>query len=353
MTESPQRKSWLLDLRVWGGLVVTGGCVAYALRGVPLREVATAVREVDFLPLLLLSAPFHVLSVWLRALRWRHLTEPIAPLSRGSLFRATSIGFAVNNLLPLRIGELVRVWALAREHGVSAGAVLGTVVLERMLDVASVLLLAVGALAWLGTGGEGGGVLQQGSRLLIPVAVAPLLGLLVLRVAPDPTIRLAVFCLRPFPAAFASFGERALRSFISGLGALRGGRHLVWIALHSLTIWLVASTVPLLVGLWAFGVELGGPLDTLLTSWVLLGAIGVAVAIPSAPGFVGPYQLAFSAVLVRYGVEPAEALAMGVLVWLAFWLTLTGLGLLALRSGPLRLAELLTSPPAGPRPHRQ
>ena len=68
--------------------------------------------------------------------------------------------------------------------------------------------------------------------------------------------------------------------------------------------------------------------------------VGVAVALPSAPGFIGPYQLAFKAVLVRFGVEPATALAMGVLVWFAFWLTLTLQGLFFLRGSNRSLAEL-------------
>jgi uncharacterized membrane protein YbhN (UPF0104 family) len=259
----------------------------------------------------------------------------------------------VNNLLPLRIGEFVRTWVLAREYRVSAGAVLGTVVLERVIDVVSVLLLAVGALSVVGFGGETAGVLREGSRLLIPVALMPLAGLVALRVAPEPMVRLMAFALRPLPERFARFAERALRSFMAGLGALRGGRHVIWIVFHSLAIWLVASTGPLLIGLWAFGIDVGGPRETLLTSWVLLGAIGVAVAIPSAPGFIGPYQLAFTAVLVRFGVDPARALAMGVVVWFIFWVTLTAQGLLVLRGRSLSLSDLISQPPPGESPPRQ
>jgi len=349
----PHGGPWWRDARVGVGLAVTAVCVVYAMRGIPLSDVAHALRDVDFWPLFLLSAPFYIGSVWLRALRWRHLTEPIAPISRASLFRAASVGFAVNNLLPLRIGELVRAWVLAREYRVSAGAVLGTVVLERVIDVVCVLTLAGVALSVVGLGGESAGVLQEGSRLLIPVALMPLLGLCALRVAPERMIRLTLLVLRPFPHGIARLAESALRSFMVGLGAMRGGRHVLWIAFHSLTIWLVASTGPLLVGLWAFDIDVGDLRETLLTSWVLLGAIGVAVAIPSAPGFIGPYQLAFTAVLVRFGVDPARALAMGVMVWFVFWVTLTAQGLLVLRRGSLRLADLITQPPPGESPLQQ
>ncbi len=337
---APRRGARLRDWRVWLGVGVTLVCVWYAARGIPLSDVLMAMRGVDFWQLFIFSAPFYVLSIYARALRWRHLTNPIAEIPRGTLYRATAIGFMVNNLLPLRIGEFVRSWTLARESGIPLGGVIGTVVLERVLDIVTVLLLAFGALAVVGMTSDATGVLHRGATLLLPIAVAPVTGLVLLRTAPEVVIRFTLLLLRPFPETFSAVVERALRSFIAGLGALRGGRHLFWIVLHSIVIWLVASTGPLLLGLWAFGVDLGSPLDTLFISWILLGAVGAAVAVPSAPGFIGPYQLAFKAVLVRLGVDPATALAMGVLVWFIFWLTLTLQGLLVLRAAHTSLSEL-------------
>jgi uncharacterized membrane protein YbhN (UPF0104 family) len=81
-----------------------------------------------------------------------------------------------------------------------------------------------------------------------------------------------------------------------------------------------------------------------LASYIALGAVGVAVAIPSAPGFFGTYQLAFKTVLEQFGVESATALAMGLLVWFAFWSTLTAGGLLVMRAGGTRFSDLIGSP---------
>ena len=262
--EPLRRRSRLRDWRVWFGVAITVVSIWWASRGIPMADVVASMREANFIPLLLLSAPFYVISVWVRALRWRHLTNPIAPMSRGALFRACSLGFMVNNILPLRIGEVVRSWTLARETGSSVGAVIGTVVLERVLDVVSVLMLALAALAFVGRTSAVGGVLEQGSNLLLPAAAAPLLGLVLLRVAPEFVIRTAHFFLLPLPLRFRELVERALRSFIGGLGALTGGSHLVWIVLHSVVIWLVLSVAPMLIGFWAFDVQIGTPMETLL-----------------------------------------------------------------------------------------
>src|SRR5262249_49776204 len=95
-----------------------------------------------------MSVPAYLAVVWLRALRWRHLTGTIRPMPRAALFRAVAVGFMANNIFPLRIGELVRVGFLARETRAPAAAVLATVVLERVIDGLSVLAMALGAIAF-------------------------------------------------------------------------------------------------------------------------------------------------------------------------------------------------------------
>ena len=300
-----------------------------------------AIRGSHFWMLLLLSAPFYVWSNFVRALRWKHLMKPVAEMERPMLYRATAVGFMVNNLLPLRLGELARSWMLHREGQVALSAVIGTVALERVLDAVTVLCLALGSLALVEQQSDLGGILQRGSMLLLPAALVPIAIIVVMRLAPEFVIRVSRRLLSRIPLHLQEKVESALRGFILGLAAISGGRHLFWIALHSLVLWLVTATAPFLLGFWAFGVDLGSFWDSLLSSWVLLGAVGVAVALPSAPGFIGPYQLAFKAVLVRFGIDPATAFAMGIVVWFIFWLSMTLQGAVALRYSRVRLSELL------------
>ncbi len=343
-----RRGSWLRDWRFWLGLSITLLCVWYMLSAVPLQEVREALASANIAILLAISVPAYVLSLWVRALRWRHLTNPIASIGRGALFRAAAVGFMVNNLLPLRVGELVRSIQLARETGTSTVAIFGTVVLERVADTVSLLLLASAALAWMGGEADRDGVLAQGARLIIPVALVPVLGLVVLRVAPEPFMRLLRLACRPLSETTATRIESTARRFTHGLAALSGGSHLFWIGLHSAVLWLILLTAPVVAGLLAFRIDLGSPMELLGISWIVLGATGVAVAIPSAPGFFGPYQLAFKEVLERFGVDPATALAIGLLVWVVFWVTFVVQGFIALRMGRLSLREILS--PAGKDP---
>jgi uncharacterized protein (TIRG00374 family) len=311
------------------GLAVTAFFVWLVMRDVPFEDVARDIARADWWVLLGLSIPAYLLALYLRALRWRYLTDPIQPISRGPLFRAVAVGFMANNLFPLRMGEVVRAWYLARETGASTAAIFGTVVLERVLDIATVVALAFAVLAVWGVGSES--PIAQGAVALLPAAILPIVLLAGLRVAPERAIAVALWVLRPFPRRLSEFSERLLRGFSEGLGALRGGLHLFWIAFYSLVIWLVASTIPLLAGFIALGIDLGSPLETLGAAWITLAAIGVAVAIPSAPGFFGAYHFACKLALERFGVPAETAVALGTLSHAVFWVTLTALGLGALR----------------------
>jgi uncharacterized protein (TIRG00374 family) len=323
---------------VWLGLAVTAVFLWLVLRGVPFADVARDIARADWGVMLALSVPSYVLAVYLRALRWRHLMDPIQSVPTGPLFRAVAVGFMANNIFPLRMGEVARSWYLARETGAGVAPVFATVVLERVLDIVTVVGLALGVIAVWGAGSQGG--IVRGALLLMPAAAVPVLALVVLRTAPERVIGAARWCLRPFPARVAASAERLLRGFSQGLGALRGGRHLFWIGFHSLTIWLVASTIPLLAGFLALGIKFPSPSQALQAAWITLAAIGVAVALPSAPGFFGAYHLACRLALERFGVSPESAVALGTLSHAVFWVTLTALGLGVLRVRQTSLVEV-------------
>ncbi|MCX5738350.1 MAG: lysylphosphatidylglycerol synthase transmembrane domain-containing protein [Proteobacteria bacterium] len=281
-TPTPKRvRRRFRDPRLWVGIAITFGTLSLAARGVDVRTLLHDLSRAN-LPLLIgLSAPIYLLTIWVRALRWRHLTNPVCDASRGALFRATAVGALANNVFPLRIGEVVRAFYLARETRAGTAALFGTVVLERGID----------------------GIGSVGGRGTAPV-------------------------------------ERLIRHMAEGLGSLRGGRHLWWVLWHTVVIWTVLGVAPFLAAMLALGIDLGSFERNLSAAFVTLTAVGIAVALPSAPGFVGPYHLAAREALRRFGVTEELALALGTLAHAVFWLTTTGIGLAVLRYRGTRLDEL-------------
>ena len=321
---------------------MTIAAAVFALRGVDLAAVGREFQRADLWWLILPSVPAYTAVMWLRGLRWRLLTNPIRPLPRMALSRATAVGFLANNVLPLRVGELLRTLLLAREYRLAPAAVLGTVVIERVIDSWMVISLLVGAL-WLA--GDAGGRWQSSAVWLLPVACVPALALAWLRLAPRQVRRVVGVPLRLFPARVQRLALDQLDRVGEGLGALRGGRHLFWIAWHTLTIWLVASTIPILAGFRSLGLAFPSAQAELAAGWVTLGALALAVALPSAPGFFGVYHSACRLALERFGFPAETAVAAGTLLHAVFWLTTSGLGLLALRGAGARLGDL--APDAG------
>src|SRR2546430_1667616 len=130
-------------------IVVVAAAVALLalfLRNVDLWRVAAEIVRArpEFLALSLATMP---VNLAIRAYRWQYLLEPLGPTRFGNAFRATAVGFAASSILPARAGEVIRPYFLARqarhEHGerVTATGAFATIILERLLDVVTVLVL--------------------------------------------------------------------------------------------------------------------------------------------------------------------------------------------------------------------
>ena len=110
------------------------------LRKVDLRSVAAEIAHAR-LPWLALSLATMFVNLAIRSLRWQYLLEPLGRVSFANAFRATAVGFAASSILPARAGEVIRPYFLARHENMTATGAFATIILERVLDVLTVLAL--------------------------------------------------------------------------------------------------------------------------------------------------------------------------------------------------------------------
>jgi uncharacterized protein (TIRG00374 family) len=313
----------LLDPRLGVGLVVTAAALWFAFRGVDFAQLGRDVARANLWVLILPSVPAYLWTLYVRALRWQHLIGGVGEASTGALFRATSVGFMVNNVFPLRMGELVRAWQLARESKMSATAVFGTVVVERVIDAVVILGIAAFVL------GNQVDVALFGWLALLPVGV-----IVWLRLRPAPLLDLADRLSHALlPNSLAERGMDLARQLAAGLAGIRGPRELAWVGFHSAVLWLVAGALPFWAALVALDIDLGNAWQMYMASLAILAGVGIAVGLPSAPGFFGVYHAACVVVLTPLGVSRELALALGALAHGVFWLSIIAFGLIALRSG--------------------
>ena len=230
------------------------------------------------------------LNLWLRALRWRHLTDPVvsrAPQAR--LFRGQAIGFMANNVFPLRIGEVLRAWYVARETGAPGAALFGTVIVERVVD--AVVVVALAAMV-LGVGGAKAAGLETRTVLfpLLGIALAPLGFVLLLRFAPARVIAARLAGLEPGALArhAPSASAPASSTWRTGCAGCGAGRPSPGSRFYSLVLWLVVAVIPFVATLWSLHIDLGSTSRTLLAAYVAPDVGGGGGRHPFRPGVLWP-----------------------------------------------------------------
>jgi glycosyltransferase 2 family protein len=329
MTPSPPARS-----RRWHTLVVgllTVGLVALFLRGINLREAWQAVlgAHLGWIGAALLAT---ALTYVLRSLRWQVLLAPIGAVSFRTSFRATVMGFAANLLLPARAGEFLRAYVIARQTTVNAPAAFATVIVERLLDLVTVLVLfacgilfaqidvgpAVEAAGWIAAGGS---------------AVA-LIVLFVLAGHPERVGRVADRLSSRLPAALAHLVGRLARTLTEGLRVMRSPWHFVVALAWSLPVWM-SIAAGIICTTWAFGLEM-----TFLGSFLVVGYLTVGVTVPT-PGSAGGFHYFYQLALVQFfGAAESPAGASAIVLHLVSFVPVTILGLVYMWQDGLTLGQV-------------
>jgi uncharacterized protein (TIRG00374 family) len=295
--------------------LAAGGLLALALlalffRGVDWAALAIAFRSAD--PWLLAAVVGATVVTYVaRAWRWGYLLAPLARVPFLRLFSATVVGFMTGLLVP-RAAEVVRPYLIARHHSLATSAAFASIILERLVDLITVLVLFFLYLYVLPhpaaqTRGPLLGALKLGGALAAAAAAAILAGLFAFHVRADRAMAFLDRVLFRLPARLAGPTSRGLRSFASGLGVLQASPlHLLAILGQSLFIWLAIA-----MGLYccnrAFGLEL--PFHA---TFLLLAFLTVGVAVPT-PGAVGGFHEAYLLALTQaFGVPRDTAAAAGI-----------------------------------------
>jgi hypothetical protein len=300
--------------------------------------LGTALREARLLPLLgLVVVTLGVYAA--RAWRWGDLLLPLGRVPYPDLFSATMVGFASGLLIP-RAGELLRPWLISRRHPIATSAGFATIILERLLDLITVLLLFAVYLFVLPPPsaqieGRLTELLKLGGALTAGVALAVLVFLLALHANAERVIGTLEKLLTRAPRWLAEPCSKILRAFSNGLAVLRAPFPLLArIGLESFVVWLLIA-LGFHLNHMAFGIGLPFHANFLLIAFLVVG-----VAIPT-PGMVGGfhafYLLALSEV---FGVPRATAAAAAVAAHALSNLPVLVLGLVLLGREGLSLSKV-------------
>ncbi len=298
----------------------------------------------------------YFVGVLFRALRWQFLLNPMRRFPLKRLYPVVVIGYAANNLLPMRLGELVRSYYLARQENFSASSALGSVAVERVFDGLTLIALVAITAPWLLLLGEfdwTAGVSQTTATALAVIVVLVFGGFLtvftllaVWRGFSDLVERL----LTLLPGKLGALALRFFVSFSSALGILNSPRkHLALVAL-SVPIWFCEFIVYFLV---SYTFDIGSHFDSvgvyILAIALLTATSNLATGIPSAIGGIGPFEVVAQQTLAALGVTVGVAVDYALVVHLvALWLPVNVAGLAILWKQNIDLRQLTRAPATEP-----
>lgn len=299
-----------LDLKFWTGIAVSVFFMVLLLVKIDFSKLGAALSAVDY-RFILLAVLSTFVSYFLRAVRWRYLliAEKRIPLS--SLYPATIIGYMANNLLPARLGEVVRAHVLARREQLATPAVFASLVIDRLFDGCTVLLMLLVTLATLQLPqgmGDAGYALKLGGVVTFLIYCGVVLFLILLKRQTMKTLAFAGMILKPFPPTVSDRVVPLLGSFIKGIRLSAKGGHLAAVLVSSLLIWAFAL-LPVDLILQGFGIHL--PISV---SMFILVLLVFAVMLPASPGYIGTYHYACYKGLAVFGINESTSISIALII---------------------------------------
>ena len=316
----------LKSVRFWIGIAISVVCLFFAFQGIQFDKLFDALTTMNY-GWLLVTIGLWCVSYAGRVFRWQILFSPLQ-VRLGNVFNALNVGYFLSNILPARIGDVVRAYLIGDLESVSKVRALSTVVVERIFDgLTVVLFFALSAFFVPNIPADARGA-------AIGVAVTGVVGIIFLFVLSHQKERGLALLHRltaPFPFLQRAGLWHAVESLIDGFGVLRSPRPIIGAVLWSLYAWTLGG-ITFWAGMFAMGLRdgAGQPLPA-AAAFLVMTVTSLVVVIPSSPGYVGIFHyVAVLTLTTIFGVDKADALSYAVVIHAVSYLWITVLGVFSI-----------------------
>jgi len=317
---------------------LTLGLLALFFRHADLGGVWAALRKADT-GLLLLAVAATVPTYVFRAWRWQYFLAPIGPTRFRVALETTIIGFAATAVLPARAGEFLRPYLLARREGLSATATFATIIVERLIDLITVLLLFASFVLVFDPGmalvdDRIYRAVKLGGMMGAAGALVAVIFMIVMAGHPERVSRIPALFDRVLPSRVAALATRLTRMFAEGLAVMRRPRDLAIAFVLSFPLWLALAAEAWFV-VRAFDLTMPFTGSFLLTTLLVVG-----VAVPT-PGAVGGFHEAFRIGMTTFYAAPNNgAIAAAIVLHAVSFVPVTAVGIVLMAREGLSFAGL-------------
>ncbi|CAG4887756.1 lysylphosphatidylglycerol synthase transmembrane domain-containing protein [Paraburkholderia saeva] len=322
----PRSSGWKSWIRQVLGIAISLVCLVLVFRRVDFDALKVALVEFrwHFLAIGLLSL---AIDYAVRIERWTVMLRAAGAQVRTRQCIAPFLGsITLNNVLPLRAGDLVRALVFPSAIGVSRVTATASLVFERLIDLLTLLIsLGIGLLIspmplpqWVG-------------KTVMVVAVVGAAALAIIVIFGRPLLALLEWVAQRFDRAGTNVIAKLVRvaaSLIEQLSAMGSGRTIARVVLLSAIVWAGEAGL-----FWAMfqGLDLPAGYASAL---MVMAIATLSTLVPSSPGYVGPFHLAAFAAVRALGGTDAQAASFAVLSHLSLWLPTTVAGGIAILLNP-------------------
>ncbi|OQZ01981.1 MAG: hypothetical protein B6D35_01985 [Candidatus Brocadia sp. UTAMX2] len=318
-------------------------CTWLFIRNIEWGLLKSALLDANYwfiIPTIVLTLLVYVV----RAIRWRGLLSHIKLISVLNLLSVTCIGFMANNVLPARVGEVLRPFILTKKENIKFSTSFATVIMERIFDMLGLILFTVVVIALLPhpsapqpntlasvSANQVGVVnesilpsLKKWTEVFAALGVITLASLFSVVMKPD--------FFRQLLSKFCFFLPHTLKdrilgmyeSFVYGLKILEDKTQAGWAMALSIFIWILGGAEIYLLG-FSFHMHL-----PFVAACLVAVCLALAVALPQAPGYIGVFHIAVLKSLHLFGIETTAAQSYAIVLWAISILPSTIMGFLFL-----------------------
>ena len=359
------------------GILISIICSWLFLRKIEWSSLGVAFREAKYIyifPAIVLI----FISYYFRTIRWSVLISPVKKISVLNLFSAIMVGFMANNVLPARLGEVIRPVMIARKEKIKVSASFATVVMERVFDILGIIVIAsllfyflptessqnshVGVANYIEASTVDSKPMEHGSQtkahshstnqkretesqsvihqlrkwstIMAFFGICAITSLFLLSLYPKKAGAVFEKLLFIFPHHLRDKLVNLLHSFISGLQVFDNRKQLIWIGVLSLMIWFF-NAASIYVMSYSFEMSL-----SFAGACFVIVCVALAVALPQAPGFIGVFHIATQKSLDVFGIDLSSAQSFAILLWAISIVPVTVAGLLFLWREGISFGEI-------------
>lgn len=304
------------QLKFWVGLVISVAALWFALNGIKFDQVGDSFSRLNLWILALSLIPYFM-NLFLKITRWQLLFSPGPKIRLGRLWATLNISYLFNTVLPARLGEVVRGYAISRSEHITPVRALSTIFLEKIMDVMTMFIFLVCLLPFLKLGDD----IKQAAFITGGLVVAAFLVCMLMAAFRKQSEAVVRWFLRFVPGRFREPLFNLVREVLDVLGILLNFKLSLNLRAQSIMLWLLVVIDYMMVA-WALNISM-----SFEVAMVLLIALNLGMVVPSAPGYIGVFEaLVKVALLPFFPGQESLLISFGLLLHITGYLPVIMLG---------------------------